>query len=260
MTEIRATNPTAAVLIIGNEILSGKTQDINLNAIALRLLPLGIKLTEARVVADEETAIIAAVNALRAVYDYVFTTGGIGPTHDDITAAAVAKAFGRAVVENPEARARLFGYYGAEKLTPARLRMALMPEAAILINNPVSVAPGFQVENVFVLAGVPDIMRAMFEDCVARLQAGPAYQSRTINCLVAESLVAEPLRAIADEFSDCSIGSYPWFRLGQYGLSIVVRGTDSARLDAAAAAILALTRQHDSSAMLAVSVHSSGGV
>lgn len=245
-------NPTAAVLIIGNEILTGKTQDVNLNAIALRLLPLGIRLAEARVVADEEPDIIAAVNALRAAYDYVFTTGGIGPTHDDITAASVAKAFGRAVVENAEARARLLGYYGAEKLTPARLRMALMPQGSVLINNPVSAAPGFQVENVFVLAGVPDIMRAMFEDCVARLQAGPAYQSRTINGLVAESLIAEQLGMIAQRYADCSIGSYPWFRLGQYGLSLVVRGTDGARLDAAAADILTLARLHDANAALAV--------
>ncbi len=252
MTEIRPTNPTAAVLIIGNEILSGKTQDVNLNTIALRLLPLGIKLAEARVVADEEVGIIAAVNALRATHDYVFTTGGIGPTHDDITAASVSKAFGRALVENPEARARLLGYYGAEKLTAARLRMALMPEGSALVNNPVSVAPGFQVENVFVLAGVPDIMRAMFEDCVARLQAGPAYQSRTINGSVAESLIAEPLGLIAEGFADCSIGSYPWFRLGQYGLSVVVRGTDGARLDAAAAAITALLQRHDENAALAV--------
>lgn len=251
MTQRLARNPTAAVLIIGNEILSGKTQDVNLNAIALRLLPLGIRLTEARVVADDEGAIIAAVNALRAAYDYVFTTGGIGPTHDDITAASVAKAFGKALVENPEARARLLRYYGAEKLTPARLLMARMPEGSELIDNPVSAAPGFQVENVFVLAGVPDIMRAMFEDCAARLQAGPAYQSRTINCLVAESLIAEPLGVIAERYADCSIGSYPWFRLGQYGLSLVVRGTDGMLLDAAAADILALTRKHDSAAALA---------
>ncbi len=252
MAKTLTTNPTAAVLIIGNEILSGKTQDTNLNAIALRLLPLGIKLAEARVVADDEESIIAAANALRSGYNYVFTTGGIGPTHDDITAASISKAFGRALVENPEARARLLGYYGAEKLTPARLRMALMPEGSILINNPVSVAPGFQVENVFVLAGVPDIMRAMFEDCVARLQAGPAYQSRTINCLVAESLIAEPLGTIAQNYADCSIGSYPWFRLGQYGLSLVVRGTNLARLDAAAAEILMLTRLHDANAALAI--------
>lgn len=252
MTENAAPNPTAAVLIIGNEILTGKTQDINLNAIALRLLPLGIRLSEARVVADDEEAIIAAVNALRAANDYVFTTGGIGPTHDDITAVYVAKAFGRALVENPEARARLLHYYGPEKLTATRLLMARMPEGATLIDNPVSAAPGFQIENVFVMAGVPDIMRAMFDGCVARLRSGPAYQSRTINCLVPESLIAEKLGAIAAGFADCSIGSYPWFRLGQYGLSLVVRGTDGARLDAAAAAILALARQHDPGAALAL--------
>ncbi len=244
-------NPTAAVLIIGNEILSGKTQDVNLNAIAQRLLPIGVRLVEARVVADVEAAIVAAVNALRAAYDYVFTTGGIGPTHDDITAASVAKAFGRPLIQNPEAAKLLLHYYGADKLTPTRLLMANTPEGATLIHNPVSAAPGFQIENVFVMAGVPEIMRAMMEDCAARIKGGPAFQSRTVNCLVPESVIAVGLGLIAQDFSDCDIGSYPWFRLGQYGLSLVVRGTDSARLDAAAAEILALVRAHDVTAALA---------
>lgn len=244
-------NPTAAVLIIGNEILSGKTQDVNLNAIALRLLPIGVRLAEARVVADIESAIISAVNALRASYDYVFTTGGIGPTHDDITAASIAKAFGRPLIQHPEAYQLLLHYYGADKLTPARLLMANTPEGATLINNPVSAAPGFQVENVFVMAGVPDIMRAMMEDCAARIKGGPAFQSRTVNCLVPESLIATQLGQIAHAYADCDIGSYPWFRLGQYGLSLVVRGTDAARLDAAAEEILTLVRAHDASAALA---------
>lgn len=245
-------NPTAAVLIIGNEILSGKTQDVNLQAIALRLLPLGIRLAEVRVVADNESAIITAVNALRTSYDYVFTTGGIGPTHDDITAECIAKAFGVPLIQHTEARARLLHYYGAEKLTETRLLMARTPQGATLINNPVSAAPGFKIENVFVMAGVPDIMRAMLEDCTAGIKGGDAYQSRTVNCLVPESLIAVELGALAKEYADCDIGSYPWFRLGQYGLSLVVRGTNGERLDAAAVALLTLVMQHDPTASFAV--------
>lgn len=245
------TNPTAAVLIIGNEILSGRTRDGNLNEIAQRLQPLGIRLAEARMVPDITAAIVAAVNALRSAYDYVFTTGGIGPTHDDITAASIAEAFGRPLVQHPEAREKLLAYYGADKLTEARLRMARVPEGATLINNPVSAAPGFKIENVFVLAGVPDIMRAMLAECTASLKNGAAYESRTINCLAPESLLAEALGTIAASFADCDIGSYPWFRSGQYGLALVIRGTDPARLDLAAYAVLALAQTHDPHAAFA---------
>jgi len=253
-------NPTAAVLIIGNEILSGRTKDSNLNTIALRLLPLGIRLAEARVVPDQEDEIVTTLNALRTRYDYVFTTGGIGPTHDDITAACVAKAFDRPLEINAQARERLLRYYGPEKLTDTRLRMAQMPVGATLIDNPVSAAPGFRLENVFVLAGVPDIMRAMLEDCVGSLQGGDAYQSRTIHCIVPESVIAVPLESVAQKFPDCDVGSYPWFRLGQYGLALVVRGTEPARINAAAAEILSLVQTYDGSAELLADSHSSGGV
>lgn len=241
-------NPTAAVLIIGNEILTGRTQDANLKEIALRLLPAGIKLAEARVVVDDASAIIAAVNALRTTYDYVFTTGGIGPTHDDITAEAVAVAFGLPLIEHVEARARLLQYYGPDKLTAARLRMARTPEGAELINNPVSAAPGFRIGNVIVMAGIPAIMCAMMDETLASLQGGSAYLSRTISGMVPESMIADELRQLAEKYANCDIGSYPWFRLGAYGLSLVVRGTDASRLAAAATDLLALMRRHDAAA------------
>ena len=242
------TNPTAAALIIGNEVLSGRTQDANLYAMARRLLPLGIKLLEARVVPDIEADIVAAVNTLRARYDYVLTTGGIGPTHDDITAASVARAVGRPLVIDPVARSRLLQHYGADQLTDARLRMARVPEGATLIDNPVSAAPGFQIENVYVMAGVPEIMQAMMDGIAARLKTGPALLSRTVQCLAAESLIADQLAVIATENNDCDIGSYPWFRRGQYGLALVVRGTDVARLHTVAEKILQLVRVHDPAA------------
>jgi molybdenum cofactor synthesis domain-containing protein len=244
-------NPTAAVLVIGNEILTGRTQDTNVNAIAKRLLPLGIVLSEVRVVPDIEAEIVAAVNALRGRYDYVLTTGGIGPTHDDITAASMAVAFNRPLIVDPTAHARLLSYYGAENLNDARLRMARMPEGSTLIDNPVSTAPGFQIENVSVMAGVPNIMQAMMDYVAARLKTGPSLLSRTINCFAAESLLADRLAVIAQEYPDCDIGSYPWFRMGQYGLSLVVRGTDTALLDAAAQKILALAQTLDVAAKMA---------
>ncbi len=247
------TNPTAAVLIIGNEILSGRTQDVNLNAIAVRLLPLGIRLAEVRVVPDVEAEIVAAVNALRARYDYVFTTGGIGPTHDDITAAAMAVAFGRVLIVDPVARAKLLEHYGPEKINEARLRMARVPEGAVLIANPVSAAPGFQIENVYVMAGVPEIMRVMLDDIAARLKTGPKFLSRTVHCVAAESLIADGLTAIAGSHTDCDIGSYPWFRQGKYGLDLVVRGTDAAKLDTVAQELLKLVRTLDADAKLAES-------
>lgn len=245
------TNPTAAILIIGNEILSGRTPDANINVIALRLLPLGIKLSEVRVVPDIEAEIVAAVNALRARYDYVLTTGGIGPTHDDITAAALAVAFGRRLIVDPAARACLLDHYGPDKLTEVRLRMARMPEGAVLIANPVSAAPGFQIENVYVMAGVPEIMRAMLDHVVAKLKTGPALLSRTVHCGVAESLIADQLAVLAGAYPACDIGSYPWFQRGQYGLALVVRGTDAALLDDIVQKILTLVRPLDATAKLA---------
>jgi molybdenum cofactor synthesis domain-containing protein len=234
--------PTAAVLIIGNEILSGRTQDTNLNHIAMQLAGRGIRLAEARVVADIEDEIVAAVRALSARYSYLFTTGGIGPTHDDITVDAIAKAFGKPVVVHPEARARLEKHYGAGNVTPARLRMARVPEGASLVDNPVSGAPGIRIGNIFIMAGVPSIMRAMIDGIVPTLAGGPIVLARSIACEIAESVLAEPLGAIQAAHSDVDIGSYPWFRSGRFGVSLVTRGTDAARLDIVAGEIAQMIR------------------
>jgi molybdenum cofactor synthesis domain-containing protein len=232
--------PTAAVLVIGNEILSGRTQDTNLAHIAGRLVAHGIRLREARVVADVESEIVDAVRALSARYDYVFTTGGIGPTHDDITAESIAKAFAVSLTVNAEAAGRLERHYGPDKLTPARLRMARMPEGAALIDNPVSAAPGFRIGNVYVMAGVPAIMRAMFDAVVPTLAGGPPILQRSVACQLGESIMAEPLAAIQARHPDFDIGSYPWFRGGAFGVSLVVRGTDDAMLAVVAEEIAAM--------------------
>ena len=234
--------PTAAVLIIGNEILSGRTQDMNLNHIATRLTQRGIRLAEARVVPDIEDEIVGAVRALSARYTYLFTTGGIGPTHDDITVDAIAKAFGRPVIVHPEAERRLIAHYGAGKVTPGRLRMARTPDGAELIDNAVSGAPGIRVENVFIMAGVPAIMRAMVDHIVPTLPGGPVVLSRSVACLIGESVLAEPLGAIQAAHPDVDIGSYPWFRSGMFGVSLVARGTEPAALDVVVGEISAMIR------------------
>ena len=234
--------PTAAVLIIGNEILSGRTQDVNLNWIANRLTARGIRLAEARVVPDIEDEIVTAVRTLSGRYTYLFTTGGIGPTHDDITVDAIAKAFGRPVIVHPEAERRLIAHYGAGKVTPGRLRMARTPEGAELIENAVSGAPGIRLENVFIMAGVPAIMRAMIDHIVPTLAHGPVVLSRSVAAQVGESILAEPLGAIQDAHPDVDIGSYPWFRNNQFGVSLVARGTDPAVLDAVVGEISAMIR------------------
>ncbi|MFQ5763575.1 MAG: competence/damage-inducible protein A [Rhodospirillales bacterium] len=234
----RVTAPvTAAVLIIGNEVLSGRTQDANLKFLGERLAALGIRLMEARVIADDEGAIVDAVNQLRQAFDYVFTTGGIGPTHDDITAAAVAKAFGRDFGRHAEAEARLRAHYEPGDLTEARLTMADMPAGAALLDNPVSRAPGFRVENVFVLPGVPRIMQAMFDGLAHALTGGAPLASRTIIAFIAEGVMAGPLAAIQKAHPEVEIGSYPFFRAGKIGCSLVARAADEARLQAAAEAI-----------------------
>ncbi|MBX6321948.1 MAG: competence/damage-inducible protein A [Rhodospirillaceae bacterium] len=233
---------TAAVLIIGNEILSGRTQDVNLAFLGSQLNALGIRLREARVVADDEDEIVRAVNECRARYDYVFTTGGIGPTHDDITAACVAKAFGLPLVRNPEAVAILEQHYAPGQLNEARLRMANTPLGAALIANPVSAAPGFQIGNVFVMAGVPSIMRAMFDGLKHRLAGGAPMLSATVVTDLGEGVIAKDLGALQERYADVEIGSYPWFRAGRFGTSLVLRGTDPARLAAAAEEVRALIR------------------
>jgi molybdenum cofactor synthesis domain-containing protein len=238
MTEPRIV--TAAVLIIGNEILSGRTRDVNLAYLAAGLTEIGVRLREARVLADVEADIIAAVNECRARYDYVFTTGGIGPTHDDITAAAVARAFGLPLIRNPEAVDRLERHYEPGMLNEARLRMANTPEGAVLIDNPVSAAPGFQVANVFVLAGVPAIMQAMFDGLKGRLVGGAQVLSQTVSAFVGEGTIAVGLGALQQRYAELDIGSYPFYRHGKYGASFVLRGTDRARIEGAAAELRAL--------------------
>jgi molybdenum cofactor synthesis domain-containing protein len=233
---------TAAVLIIGNEILSGRTRDVNLHFLAEQLNAIGVRLREARVVADVEDDVVRAVNECRTRYDHVFTTGGIGPTHDDITAQCVAKAFGVPLVLHAEAAALLERHYGREHLNEARLRMAHTPQGARLIENPVSVAPGFQIGNVYVMAGIPAVMQAMFDGLKGGLRSGAPMLSQTVPVHLAEGIVAKGLGALQDRYPDLEIGSYPFFRQGRYGTSLVLRGTDGARLQAAAEELLTLVR------------------
>jgi molybdenum cofactor synthesis domain-containing protein len=234
--------PTAAVLVIGNEILSGRIADENLSYIALGLAEIGIRLIEARVVRDDEAAIVAAVNELRARFTYVFTTGGIGPTHDDITSACIAKAFGVPLLRNPDAVRVLETHYPPGALNEVRLRMANIPEGGVMVENPVSRAPGFQIGNVFVLAGVPMVMRAMFDGIKRRLRQGPPMLARSISCALGESILAVELGRIQERFADVEIGSYPYFRPGGFGVSLVARGIDAARLGEVADAIKAMIR------------------
>lgn len=236
--------PTAALLIIGNEILSGRTQDANLAFIAKYLGGIGVRFREVRVVPDEEAEIVAAVNALRARYTYVFTTGGIGPTHDDITSECIAKAFGVPLIQHPEARRRLEDHYaGTGMLNEARLRMANTPEGAVLIDNPVSSAPGFQIGNVFVMAGVPMIMQAMLTGLGNRLVGGPPVLSRTVACGIPEGTLAAGLTAIQAYFPSIDIGSYPAFRQGRISTSLVLRGTDPDLLESATARVSGLVTE-----------------
>ena len=193
---------TAALLIIGNEILSGRTKDANLPFLAEKLNGIGVRLREARVVPDIEAEIIDAVNALRARYDYVFTTGGIGPTHDDITSECIAKAFGVALERHPDAVRRLQEHYQTDQINEARLRMANVPAGGILVDNPVSKAPGYQIGNVFVLAGVPMIMQGMVDNLLPRLKGGAPMLSRTVSCALAEGTLAEGLEAVQNRYPD----------------------------------------------------------
>ena len=222
---------TACVLIIGNEILSGKTQDRNLQFMGEAFARLGIKLAEARIIRDEPETIIAVVNECRANHDYVFTTGGIGPTHDDLTAESIARAFGVALVRNEDAANRIAS--GGRELNEARLKMAMIPEGASLIDNPISHAPGFRIENVFVMAGIPKIARAMFEAVEPELSGGAPILSDSVDIYASEGDIAAPLDGIARRYADLEIGSYPFSRDGRYGASIVVRGTGRNRIAAA---------------------------
>jgi molybdenum cofactor synthesis domain-containing protein len=228
---------TAAVLVIGDEILSGRTQDVNLAYIAKVLGALGIDMREGRVVPDVEDEIVAAVNTLRRRYTYVFTTGGIGPTHDDITADAIAKAFGVGIDYHPEALEMLGARYQPGEFNEMRKRMARIPFGASLIKNSASTAPGFQLENVFVMAGVPMVMRAMMEDVAPRLERGAVVVTATVSARIAEGRIAGPLAKIQADCKSVVIGSYPFYTPEGYGVQLVVRGRDAASVEAAAVAI-----------------------
>lgn len=229
------TNPTAAMLVIGDEILSGRTRDSNMHFLAGELTRIGIRLTEVRVVADDHAAIVAGVNALRAAYDTVFTSGGIGPTHDDITADAIAAAFGVTIGHRGDAMALLQAHYDRQGLpfNEARQRMARIPEGATLIDNPVSIAPGFSLGNVHVMAGVPTIFQAMVASTLPKLTGGPPLLSQNLRVMRGEGEIAADFGALAAEFPDLQMGSYPFTLNGAYGTNLVIRGTDPARLDAA---------------------------
>ena len=236
-------SPTACVLVIGNEVLSGRTQDANIKFLATRLGELGIPLREVRVIPDVAARIVETVNEVRARFTYVLTTGGIGPTHDDITSECIAAAFGVPWEKQPEAWALLAGRYPPGGFNAARQRMATMPRGARLIANPVSVAPGFEIGNVFVMAGVPQVMRAMFETLVPRLAGGLPVISRAVHVAgVPEGTLAEGLGEIQRAHPSVEIGSYPFYRSNGNGVAVVAKGTDAAAAEAAIAAAAALMR------------------
>lgn len=228
-------NPTAAMLVIGDEILSGRTRDANMYHLAGALAKHGIDLREVRVVADDHGAIVAAVRTLCAAWDHVFTSGGIGPTHDDITADAVAAAFGVPIDVRDDARAILAAHYErtGNTLNEARLRMARIPDGASLIDNPISAAPGFSLANVHVMAGVPSIFEAMVASVLPGVTGGTPLYSQALRIERGEGEIATPLRTLAEEFPALTMGSYPFIRDGVYGAQIVVRGDDPAQVDAA---------------------------
>jgi molybdenum cofactor synthesis domain-containing protein len=234
---------TACVVIIGNEILSGRTQDENLAFLAKGLNEVGIRLREARVIADDAATIIATINEVRRKFDHVFTTGGIGPTHDDITSASIAEAFGVPLILHPEAKRLLESHYPPGGLNEARLRMAHVPEGAVLLPNPISRAPGFRIDNVYVLPGVPQIMQAIFSELKHRLRGGARLLSRSVSCALSEGALAKELSALQERYTDLEIGSYPYFRRSDFGVTLVLRGTEKSRLAAAVEELKALIRR-----------------
>lgn len=236
------TNPTAAMLVIGDEILSGRTRDTNTHHMAQALTARGIRLMEARVVADDHAGIVAAVRALSTAWDHVFTSGGIGPTHDDITADAVAAAFGVAIGHRADAMALLSAHYARQgmEFNAARQRMARIPDGATLIDNPVSVAPGFTIGNVHVMAGVPRIFEAMLAGVLAKIAGGAPLLSQSLEVMRGEGEIADGFAALASQYPDLAMGSYPFNRNGVYGTNLVIRGTDAAQLEVAMARLSAL--------------------
>jgi len=233
----------ACLIVIGDEILSGRTRDANLQYLARWLNDVGIRLAEARVIRDDPETIIATVNHCRAVYDYVFTSGGIGPTHDDLTSAAVARAFDVELVLDQEAEGWLRDYYGPEGVNPARLKMAHVPAGARLLENPLSRAPGFHLGNVFVLPGIPSILQAMLEYARPFLRGGEPMQSRTVRAMIRESAIAHEVAEVQRAHSEVQVGSYPFFEDGRHGVALVVRAVDTTAVDAAVADLQAMLRE-----------------
>ena len=226
---------TACVLVIGNEILSGRTRDKNINYLAKGLEALGVRLREVRVIPDDRAKIVDTVNQCRAAFDYVITTGGIGPTHDDITSECVAEAFGVGMYRDPETVELIRSYMQSGEMNEARMRMATFPDGAELISNPVSAAPGYRKDNVFVLAGVPQIMQAMFDGMKPLLVGGSRMRARAVHVHLPEGAIAEALGELQDRYPDIDIGSYPAMRQRRFGVSVVLRGTDETLLDRALA-------------------------
>ncbi|CUH51009.1 competence/damage-inducible protein A [Shimia marina] len=235
-------NPTAAMLVIGDEILSGRTRDANMHYLAGELTKHGISLAEVRIVPDVASKIVETVQGLSREYGSVFTSGGIGPTHDDITADCIAEAFGKTIGVRDDARALLQAHYdkSGQEFNEARQRMARIPEGATLIENPVSVAPGFVLENVYVMAGVPSVFQAMVASIMPTLTGGDPVLSQTLRIERGEGEIAGPLAELAATYSDLSVGSYPYQQNGAYGANVVIRGTDGQRVDEAMARLAEL--------------------
>ena len=221
----------AAIIIIGNEILSGRTQDINVLNLSKWLNELGVKVEEVRIVPDDETAIVHTVNFLRERFNYIFTTGGIGPTHDDITSKSIAKAFKQKYGKHKQAYKLLEKYYGSKNFNIGRKKMAMMPTKASLILNPSSGAPGFIVDNVYCLPGVPSILKSMLGGLKNKIKGGKKILSKTISAQTVESEIAKSLEEVQHKFKKVDIGSYPFFKLGKIGVSIVIRSTDKKKID-----------------------------
>ena len=235
------TNPTACLLVIGNEVLSGRTQDANIRFLAVRLGEIGIPLREVRVIPDVRDTIVSVVNECRARFDHVFTTGGIGPTHDDITSECIAAAFGVPWEAHPDAWARMNAAYKPGEFNAARQRMATMPRGAVLIDNAISVAPGYSMENVHVMAGVPRIMQAMFEALAPRLKGGRPVVSRAVYAMgLAEGLIAQGLTDVQNRYPLLDLGSYPFYQPSGSGVTIVAKGTEATDAEAAIAAVTKL--------------------